>query len=198
MAVAFDAATDGGEVLGTSLTFAHTCTGADRALVVGIFVNSTTDHITGVTYAGSAMTRQSTVSTGNVGRIYIYTLLAPASGANNVVVSSASTTFSAGAVSFTGVGAVSGVASAVANTVNIVSQTGAMVVDMWAAYPATTQASNQTARVGPVTDVLSTVRRGMSTAAGAASVTMSYTDTADDLIIGLSVDAVAASFLIMF
>lgn len=102
--IAFDSATDGGIQLGvTSLTWSHTCSGSDRVLVV--FTEDTTgnDRVTGVTYNGVAMTQvQKAVNTNN-SYLYTYVLFAPATGANNVVVStSTSTNLCGGSVSYTG------------------------------------------------------------------------------------------------
>lgn len=84
MAIAFDAATDGGNVVGTS-TFSHTCTGSNRFLVVaGAFFGTGTGT---ATYAGVSMTEvASTPLNTNPGNLKIFFLANPASGANNVVV----------------------------------------------------------------------------------------------------------------
>lgn len=95
MAIAYDAYTSGG-VVGTSLTVSHTCTGSDRFLVAGVLGNTEgNDTITGVTYAGVAMTKiTKSPPVGSGGRyLYLFHLTNPASGANDVVVSSSSSTF---------------------------------------------------------------------------------------------------------
>lgn len=103
MAIAFDAVTDG-YANSTSLTFAHTCTGSDRFLATGIKLYGS-DDITLVSYGGIAMTHIGTVallSEGN--RAVLYGLTAPASGANNVVISRTSSNhIVATAASYTGV-----------------------------------------------------------------------------------------------
>jgi len=108
MAIAFDAATDGGNATGTSHTFSHTCTGANRALAIGVVGDVTSggnDDITGVTYNGVACAFVAKV-TSTINRfLYLYLIVAPASGANNVVISAGSSHFLAGvAASYTGVG----------------------------------------------------------------------------------------------
>lgn len=102
--IAFDAASSGTRVTGaTSLTFAHTCTGSDRILLVGCHTETTTDQVSGVTYAGVAMTRVGTVVTGGSERDYLYALVNPATGSNNVVVSTGSSAAITGsAASYTG------------------------------------------------------------------------------------------------
>ena len=94
MAIAFDAVSTG-TTTGTALTIAHTCTGADRILFVSVHTNTTTDVITGVTYGGVAMTRvaEQQATSGGAGNLkwtYLYMLVAPASGANNIVISASS------------------------------------------------------------------------------------------------------------
>jgi hypothetical protein len=88
MAIAYDSSSSGTANPGTSATFSHTCSGSDRLLLVGVLTNDTTDKITGVTYNGVAMTRggaQAADTTGFMG--FWYYLIAPATGANNVVIS---------------------------------------------------------------------------------------------------------------
>lgn len=86
MANNFDASSSGEVLPGTSLTYSHTVgTGSDRLLLVGVQVE-TYGLITGITYAGVAMTQLVAQNDGGIG-FYLYGLLAPASGANNVAVS---------------------------------------------------------------------------------------------------------------
>jgi len=96
MAIAFDAtgpttAYTGGA---TSLTFSHTTgSGSNRILLVGFLSNGTNggDAFTGVTYNGVAMTRLLRSQHGTDGYgCYVYGLLAPATGANDVVISASS------------------------------------------------------------------------------------------------------------
>lgn len=100
--IAFDAATNGGLTNpGSSKTFAHTTSGSDRILFVGVF-GSTTDVITGVTYAGVSMNLIAKDSNGDRWA-YLFYLAAPATGSNNVVISaSASGAIYGGAASYTG------------------------------------------------------------------------------------------------
>ena len=100
MAIAFDNATNGGNTPAISLTFAHTCSGVNRFLVVVVTdLNATT---TGVKYNGVAMTLLNT-QTG-YGESFWY-LVNPASGTNDVVVTKSAGAASVGAVaaSYTGV-----------------------------------------------------------------------------------------------
>ena len=104
MAIATDAFTNGGSTTGTSHTFSHTCTGANRILFVQVEIENATDVITGVTYNGVAMTlvqSQANTSPSEVNTLWV--LVAPATGANNVVVStSSSVSIGAIAASYTG------------------------------------------------------------------------------------------------
>ena len=99
-----DASAAGGIVnTGTSLTWSHTCsTAANRILFVAAFGN-TTDVLTGATYAGTAMTLAAKVQVPSDRYMYVWYLTAPATGANNVVVSASSSVVIAGASqSYTG------------------------------------------------------------------------------------------------
>lgn len=87
MAVAFDAVTkqdSSGYV--NSLTFSHTTSGSNRGLVVGIACRTGTADISGVTYNGVSMTAKKTQENTNVCGVRTWSLSAPASGTNNVVV----------------------------------------------------------------------------------------------------------------
>lgn len=114
MAIAFNAAADGGNTVG-NLTFSYTSgSGSNRLLVVGIVGDSpiaggglNADDITSVTYAGVAMTLAIKLAPGThpFNRwLYLYYLLAPATGSNNVVISISGSHFvGAGAADYTGV-----------------------------------------------------------------------------------------------
>lgn len=113
MAIAFDTSvnqqTNGGT---SSLTYSYTCTGANGCLVVAALIQSS-QTITGITYAGSAMTQAASVSTTNVSAgetSYVFVLGAPATGANNVVITgSGAATIASVASSYTGAQSVSNV-----------------------------------------------------------------------------------------
>lgn len=73
---------------GTSLTYSHTVAASSDFLVVAVDIIAVLDDITGVTYNGVAMTRATNqVTPGGITRDYLYYLVAPATGAHNVVVS---------------------------------------------------------------------------------------------------------------
>jgi hypothetical protein len=90
MAIAFDAAATGKAAAASSLTYAHTCTGSNLVLFVACALsgNPAGGTITGVTYNGVAMTSIASpiVIQSNV-RTYLFYLIAPSTGANNIVIS---------------------------------------------------------------------------------------------------------------
>ena len=185
MALAFDATSNstGGSV--TSVTWSHTTSGADRALIVGVsFWNGSTESITGVTYAGTAMTSIGSALSPNNERAQQWKLSNPATGANNVVVSFSSVVDAAcGAVSFTGArqttASLTGTQATATGTstapsVNVSSAPGEIVVDTLSSDVGDpdTVGAGQTERwnaSSPEADGAG------STEAGAATVTMSWT-----------------------
>lgn len=86
--IAFDA-TATGNVNAASLTYSHTCSGSNRILLVGVGTDASADCITGATYNGVAMTLiDKQQMSGDATRfIYLFYLINPASGANDIVVS---------------------------------------------------------------------------------------------------------------
>lgn len=106
MAIAFDAVDaglfDNGGTL-TSFTLAHTCTGSNLTLVVPVQIVHGTA-VTGMTYNGVSMTLSSSNTGGAAGYFdtYIYTLINPATGANNIVFTIPSAIGGSGQVMFQG------------------------------------------------------------------------------------------------
>ncbi|HEY1904131.1 MAG TPA: IPT/TIG domain-containing protein, partial [Terracidiphilus sp.] len=91
--ITYDNAADGGNNGGTttSLTYSYTVgTGANRLLVVNLVGDTSADDISSVTYAGVAMTLLAKTQAPSNNRQYLYYLLNPASGANNLVVTAGS------------------------------------------------------------------------------------------------------------
>lgn len=95
-----------GSVASTSLTYSHTCTGTNLVLIVSVFTTgiSGRDSISGVTFNTVGMTlvdKQQNAAGDAYG--YTFILVAPATGAHNVVVSaSESATIRSDAISYTG------------------------------------------------------------------------------------------------
>lgn len=108
MAIAFDAVSSVGTGATNSVTLSHTCTGSDRFLVVGVVLQDPTavGNVSGITYGGAAMTKihERIVTTVFSGEIW--GLVAPATSANDIVVSISNSTTDdiiVGGASFTGV-----------------------------------------------------------------------------------------------
>jgi hypothetical protein len=104
--IALDSATNvtqnGGA--GPTLTFAHTTSGSNRILYVGLLHNTDTDVAPGCTYSGVTMTEiGDQIHAALPHRIWLFQLVAPATGSNNVVCTANSTVYLAGgAISYTG------------------------------------------------------------------------------------------------
>lgn len=105
MAIAFDAKTAATTNVLTSLTYSHTCTGSDRILFVTATGNQGPTATMSATYNGVSMTAigPSIDSIGTGVPTYVWYLVNPASGANNVVVTSSVIGISTSAISYTGV-----------------------------------------------------------------------------------------------
>lgn len=105
MAIAFDAQSNTElTTSATTHTQSHTCTGSDRILFVGVSsIDSPYDVVTGVTYAGVAMTQiDKRFRSGGRGT-YLFYLVAPSTGANNIEVTcSSAIRISLDGASFTG------------------------------------------------------------------------------------------------
>lgn len=86
MAIAFDAKSGADDDTGanSTLTVSHTCTGGNKVLVVYVLTNNSA-FASGVTYNGVAMTLIANLVVDGTVRISLFYLLAPATGANNVV-----------------------------------------------------------------------------------------------------------------
>jgi hypothetical protein len=104
MAIAFDAASAINSTTGSSLTYAHTCTGNDRILFVGYHSDTASDLVTGITYGGVSMTKiGSSVQVPGDRYIGLYYLLTPNTGSNNVIITaSGSGSLRSKAISYTG------------------------------------------------------------------------------------------------
>jgi len=106
MAIAFDNSTQGPQASspGTQ-TYSHTCTGSNLILYVHVYTNpDNSNKVSGVTYNGVSMTLVN-ISGGllGAGTAYLYRLVGPATGANNVVVTYSGATFGVSvATSYTG------------------------------------------------------------------------------------------------
>ena|SRR3990167_984727 len=191
MAIAVDATSQGEIASGTSLTVAHTCTGSNRALYVAVTAFFSPPPTVTATYAGVAMTQKASTlfGSGDAERITLLELVAPATGANNIVVTASGTAeIVLAALSLTGVDQTtpSGVGTTVATdgvtstSLVKVSETDDLVLDAVAWYNQTiTVGAGQTQQVlnnnGASMDSIA-----ISTEPGAASVTMSWSWAASE------------------
>jgi len=187
--ICFDAASSSTPASASSFTWSHTVgTGANRILIVGVSIrNSSSQTVTGVTYAGTPLTNIGVKANSTVVRIEMWRLVNPPSGTANVVVTlSAAAKAVCGATSWTGVNQttplgtfVSATGSTNTPTVNATSATNEVVHDTVAAQGTVTATvgAGQTQRWNAVTSgglTSSNVRGAGSSEPGAATVTMSY------------------------
>lgn len=105
MAIALDASSKKSQDASTTATWSHTCTGSNLILLVGVEVGAG-NTITGVTYNGVSMSQVNLLALGGstFGNVYVFKLVGPSTGANNIVVTASASTFIyCAATSFTGV-----------------------------------------------------------------------------------------------
>lgn len=138
--VAFDAVANSATTTLTSVTWGHTVTGANTALMVSC-ISTASETVSGVTYNAVAMTNQGNgLDTGDGSRVTIFSLKAPTTGANNVIATFSSNTGTkkCTAASFTGVDQTSPFGTAVfdvysgidtGHSHNTTNQTNGMVWD---------------------------------------------------------------------
>src|SRR5579864_1248052 len=201
--VVLDSSTLGQGALGaSSLSWSHTVgSGSNRALVVGVVGGCTPS----VTYGGVALTQVAQVlnnnSAGNLTDLFV--LVAPATGTNTVQVSYSGCTsdVEAGSISFTGVNQSTPLAHVTTNFgsgtnpgVTVTSASGDMVVDVVGNGSAITSSSQTLLWLKNQNNNTAHGDGAQSTAAGAASVTMGYSVTADWWGI-IGADVVAATSL---
>jgi hypothetical protein len=106
IALDLDSNANSGSTTVSSLIWSHTCSGANRILLVGIAYTGSSATISSVTYNGVAMTALfgTPIAATSALHVQIFYLLAPATGANNIVVTpSITASIYGGAASFTGV-----------------------------------------------------------------------------------------------
>jgi hypothetical protein len=108
VAIAFDAATDGGNNSGSTntLSFSHTVTGSNPILFVGFVgdIQTGADDISSVSYGASSLTLIAKRTDSSVNRfIYLYVLVGPSTGSSFVNIVAGSNHFLlGGSVSYTG------------------------------------------------------------------------------------------------
>ena len=103
MAIALDTSVGPQNTTGTSITWSHTCTGSNLILFVGVQGDNVSNLVTGATYNSVPLTLVDKVQGTGDRWVYLFYLINPSTGANNVVVSaSGSTALRTTSVSYTG------------------------------------------------------------------------------------------------
>lgn len=199
MAATRDASSSASGAGVSSLTWSHTCSGADRLLGVGVgFWDSSAD-VSGVTYAGAALTKIGE-ATRVMAEAHQWRRIAPATGANNIVVTLvAAGDLSCGGQSFSSVDQTTplgtqavATGSSTAPTVNVSAATDDLVWDTLGGDDGTNTIGADQTSSWNITG--GTVPNGAgSTEPGAATVTMSWTfgSTGSWAICGVAVKAAA-------
>ena len=201
--IAHDATVSAAAAVASSLTYAHTVSGSDRLLVVGVGTNSST--LSSITYAGPTLTAVAETDAEGGIRGYMQRLVAPTTGANNVVVTFVDlSNITSTASSYTGVDQTTPVdtpatavstAGSTAPSVVVTSATDDLVIDAVHddGVGTITVDAGQTER-GNHRGAGNGAGQAMSTEAGAAWVTMSWTKSVSNKwgIIGVSMNPAAA------
>lgn len=181
--LAFDAASSSSQIGNSDLVFAHTTSGSDRVMVVGVSVNAMS--VTAVTYNGVGLTLIDSQVNGSV-TVYQYGLIAPATGSNNISVSlSGPPSYCiAGGVTYTGAHqttafgtSAKATGSDTTPTVDVTSAATEVVIDTvsWRNNDVTaTAGAGQTQRWN-INDLDDDFGCACSTETGAATTTMSWT-----------------------
>ncbi len=176
----------------STLSWSHTVSGTNRLLIVSVAMGPTAAiTVSGITYGGAALTligvADNTCCSPGRPRVEMWRLVAPATGANTVVVtlSGANGSVIGTAVSYTGVdqttplGTFANTSGSTATpSVTVTSAAGELVQDAlgWeTALNTATVAAGQTQQWNVTTAPNDKARSGGSTEAGAASVVMSWT-----------------------
>lgn len=199
MAAALDAYQSGGISQGaSSLSWTHTPVGAPSKILLGILQDSTVAAPTAVTYGGNAMTLIGTNTAAYLTGLRVYELNSPPSGAQTVSItlSASSGRLGGGSVSLTGT--TPGVTTNNTNhdgvppTNTIASATGNVVVTFAAGYLSIDQIATPN-NTGLWSDINSNASQAAQIAAGAASVTNSWSGTMAGETGTISVNVSAAS-----
>lgn len=207
MAVAVDAVSSAAGGSASNFSWAHTCSGSDRLLMLGIAWYDSIDTISSVTYNSVAMTAVPS-SSKSIGQytVVLYYLTNPASGSNTVAVtfSGGVFDFGGGAISFTGADQTTplGTAATASGTsttpsVAVTSASGEIVLDtLIITHSGTlTVDGSQTQRWNSTGSGYT--KYAGSTEGGAASTTMSWSNSTsqDWAITGVAIKPVSTNTL---
>ena len=189
MAIAFDAATNGGWDE-SSLTFPHTTSGNDRILFVYAVAYDSPDGdvLTGITYGGVAMTPIDKKGMQATVMGYLYYLINPATDENDVIVSSSSADYlQAGAVSYTGAkqsGQPDASTTALSTDTSVTTTLTTVADNSWTvigSHQATGVGAGTTKRVDispTITEAVIADSNGAITPAGSTSLVTTFTSSA--------------------
>ena len=188
--IAFDATTTSSTTSSGPCTFSHTATGTDRVAIAGAAWRGT-GSVSSATYGGTGMTLVGTATdSGNNTKMALYSFVAPPTSSTTVTFTMTGTLQGprCGVITFTGVDQTTPTASfASANassgnpSVNVTSATNEVVVDVVAVdRGAPTVGAGQTQRWNGDNSGNGDVWGASSHEAGAATVTMSWTNGGTD------------------
>lgn len=200
MAIAYSAVSSGDSAVNAiSLTYSHTTSGVDRFLVVSVNTDNNAT-CTGVTYAGVSMTQVTSLFDAASGTTrYVFYLVNPTSGANNVVVSMTASTgrIHSIATSYTGVAQTSTFGAFASNVGNTTTSTSTLTVGSgyWVHVSAFrlglgTLASNKTDRL----NLSGTNQNSLSADTNGISATGSQSFTVTAVSNGNNISTIAFSF----
>lgn len=206
MALAVDAVTDAAGSGAGPFTWAHTCAGSDRVLLVGISYYDSGDTVSAVTYNSVALTvvSSSTVSNGQYTST-MYCLIAPATGSNTVSVTFTGSVFDfkGGSISFTGADQTTPLGTANTATgsstnpsVDITSATGEIVLDnLVIVHSGTLSVDGSQTQRWNGTGASGFIKGAASTEDGSTTTTMSWSNSTSQAwaISGVSVKPVASA-----
>lgn len=103
MAIAIDATADG-YINGSNLSYNHTVTGSDTALIVSIFgFSGTQPAVTAISYAGEPMTERGKILSDASGYTYQWGMAGANTGVNSISMTNSSSQVFATSASYTGV-----------------------------------------------------------------------------------------------
>jgi hypothetical protein len=178
-----------GTTTASSLTISHTTSGTNRLMLVGVSIakqSGGAPSVSSITYNGVNLSFVgSQANSDSLGRVEIWRLVAPATGANNVVVTlgAAPDAQTVGVMTFTGVHQstplgtfASATGDSTSASVTVTSAAGELVFDTLVVESSSDKALAPGAGQTERWDLFQTVKNngGGSTEAGAASVTMSW------------------------
>ena len=86
LAVAVDDSSDGGMSSGSSMTLSHSTSGDNRLMLVSVATDPHGESVASITYNGVNLTLVGTEDAGDHSRVEIWSLVAPDTGSNDVVV----------------------------------------------------------------------------------------------------------------